>query len=190
MQSCRSVPVNPAHFELDEVPPLAELESLELLGDAELLLGDVELVLGEAELLLGDVELLLGDAVPAAELPGVDVSPPEGVPALEPLLVASLPDDPLDDAPPELLPLAPALAPPALPPPAPPAPPPCAHDALARPNIAAVMAALMSLDFIAWFLKGWGGKTAPLSTQEQCRPARARARDAFRASAPGREKAS
>jgi hypothetical protein len=63
----------------------------------------------------------------------------EAPPALE-LEPLSLADDPLDDAPPA----------------APPAPPPCAHDTVARPNIAAVMAALISFSFIAWVPLGLG----------------------------------
>jgi hypothetical protein len=140
-QSWRSVPVIPAHFELasDELAP-AELESLEL---------PVDELLGEA--LLGEVleDELLGEG---------DEAPPAL--ELEPL---SLADDPLDDAPPAAPPLAPALpllAPALAPPPAPAlpplAPPPCAHDTVARPSMAAVIAALISFSFIAWVPLGLG----------------------------------
>jgi hypothetical protein len=116
------------------------------------------LLLGELapeELSLEDEPL--GDALledePLGEAPLVVDSAGEGdeaPPALE-LEPLSLADDPLDDAPPALEPLAPAL-----PPPAPPAPPPCAHDTVARPNMAAVMAALISFSFIAWVPLGLG----------------------------------
>lgn len=151
-QSWRSVPVIPAHCELlsDELAP-AELP-LELPVDG---------LLGEA---------LLDDELGAA--PGVVDSAGEGdeaPPALE-LEPLSLADDPLEDAPPALEPpapalpplapalslLAPALAPPPAPALPPPAPPPCAHDTVARPNMAAVMAALISLSFIAWVPLGLG----------------------------------
>jgi hypothetical protein len=140
-QSWRSVPVIPAHFEAasDELAP-AELESLELPVDE----------LGEA--LLGEVLL---EVEPLGE---GDEAPP--APLLVPL---SLADDPLDDVPPAappLVPPAPPLAPALAAPPAPalppPAPPPCAHDTVARPNMAAVMAALISFSFIAWVPLGLG----------------------------------
>jgi len=124
MQSCFSVPVRPAHFA--EAPPAA-LESLEL----------PEEVLPEDD--VPPPEGLVGE-----ELDGLDIVPLE----LAPLFgaPASLLDDPLD-VPPALL-----LVPPAVPPAAPPAPAPCAHDAVAKPSIAAVMAALINLSFIARFL--------------------------------------
>jgi hypothetical protein len=109
--------------------------ALDELLEGELL--DGELPMDE----LGAAPLVLDSAGEGDEAP----------PALE-LEPLSLADDPLDDAPPAL-PLAPALAPP---PAAPPAPPPCAHDTVARPNIAAVMAALISFSFIAWVPLGLG----------------------------------
>ena len=145
-QSWRSVPVIPAHFELlsDELAP-AELSVDGLLGEA--LLDDE----------LGAAPLEVDSAGEGDEAP----------PALE-LEPLSLADDPLDDAPPAAPPLAlapppapalPPLAPALAPPPAPalpPAPPPCAHDTVARPNMAAVIAALISLSFIAWVPLGLG----------------------------------
>jgi hypothetical protein len=129
----------------DEVSLLDGLALDELL-DGELLEG--ELLDGELPMDELGAEPLVVDSAGEG-----DEAPPALV--LEPL---SLADDPLDDAPPALEPLAPALPPlaPALAPPAPPAPPPCAHDTDARPNMAAVMAALISLSFIAWVPLGLG----------------------------------
>jgi hypothetical protein len=147
-QSERSEPVSPAHLLLEELAP--EELSLEDEPPGDALLGDEVLgdeVLGVAVLedeLLGEAPLEVDSAGEGDEAP----------PALELELVPlSLPDDP----PPALLPLAPTLAPPpapALPPPAPPAP--CAHDTVARPNMAAVIAALTSLSFIACVPLGLG----------------------------------
>jgi hypothetical protein len=116
----------------DEVSLLEGLALDELL-DGELL--DGELLDGE----LLDGELPMDEL--GAEPLEVDSAGEgdEAPPALE-LEPLSLADDPLDDAPPA----------------APPAPPPCAHDTVARPNIAAVMAALISFSFIAWVPLGLG----------------------------------
>jgi hypothetical protein len=116
----------------DEVSLLEGLALDELL-DGELLDGELldgELLDGELPMdELGAAPLVLDSAGEGDEAP----------PALE-LEPLSLADDPLDDAPPA----------------APPAPPPCAHDTVARPNIAAVMAALISFSFIAWVPLGLG----------------------------------
>jgi len=129
----------------DEVSLLDGLALDELL-DGELLEG--ELLDGELPMDELGAEPLVVDSAGEG-----DEAPPALV--LEPL---SLADDPLDDAPPAAPPLAPALPPlaPALAPPAPPAPPPCAHDTVARPNMAAVMAALISFSFIGWVPLGLG----------------------------------
>jgi hypothetical protein len=122
----------------DALEPEDEVSLLEGLALDELL--DGELLDGE----LLDGELLDGE-LPMDELGAepleVDSAGEgdEAPPALE-LEPLSLADDPLDDAPPA----------------APPAPPPCAHDTVARPNIAAVMAALISFSFIAWVPLGLG----------------------------------
>jgi hypothetical protein len=129
------------HFELEDVPP-AELLLLALPG--------VDVSVLEA---LPPPEEPLLPALPPEALPPEELSPADDPPALPPLAPALLP---------------PLLLPPALPPPAPPAPPPCAQDALARPNIAAVIAALISFNFITGIPLGWVGRTAPRLTQEQC----------------------
>jgi len=159
-QSERSEPVSPAHLLLEELAP--EELSLEDEPPGDALLGDEVLgdeVLGDEVLGVAVLEdELLGEAPLEVDSAGEgDEAPPALV--LEPL---SLADDPLDDAPPAAPPLAPALAPPPAPalpppaPPAPPAPPPCAHDTVARPNMAAVIAALTSLSFIACVPLGLG----------------------------------
>jgi hypothetical protein len=127
MQSCFSVPVSPAHFA--EAPPAA-LESLEL----------PEEVLPEDEVPPAEGLLLLGELVDGLEVAPLELAPLGGAPA-------SLLDDPLDDVPPALL-----LVPPPAPPAPAPAPAPCAHDAVAKPTMAAVMAAQISFSFIARFL--------------------------------------
>jgi hypothetical protein len=142
----------------DEVSLLDGLALDELL-DGELLEGELldgELPMDE----LGAAPLVVDSAGEGDEAPAAPVPEPLSL-ADDPLADDPLDDDPLDDAPPDdappaAPPLAPALAPPPAPPPAPPAPPPCAHDTLARPNMAAVMAALISLSFIAWVPLGLG----------------------------------
>jgi len=145
-QSSRSVPDKLEHWEGEDAPPI-ELASLALPG--------VEVSL---------LEGLEPDELSLDELPPLE--PEALLPELEaPALELSLPPAAPPDVPPALAPL---LAPPLLaPPPAPPAP--CAHDAPARPTMAAVIAAVISLTFIARFPLGLGG-TAERLTQERCLP--------------------
>jgi hypothetical protein len=96
----------------------------------------------------GDEVSLLDGLLP--DEPAPDALPPAELPPAAPP-----PDDPL--APP---PLAPALLPPPLlPPPTP--PPPCAHDAVARPSITAVIDALINFNFITGIPLGCDGKYCP-----------------------------